>query len=271
MNEREKAIAVFDSGIGGLTVAGEIARRMPEENIIYLGDTARLPYGSKSKETVIKYARKCVDFLISYDIKVIVIACNTVSSVALEDLRSRYDVPIIGVVEPGARAAVNISKNFRIGILGQEQTIKSKSYNHAIKKLVPHARIFSLSSPLLVPLAEEGWVDNDVAELVVCKYIEPMLKNSIDTLILGCTHYPLFKNTIARVIQGQFGKNIALVDSAVTLSEELKILLEEKQIKNINKNEGQRIFFVTDLPERFYKRTSLFFGSPFHNLEQVDI
>lgn len=271
MHDPRAPIGIFDSGIGGLTVAREIARRLPTEHLRYLGDTARLPYGSKSDETIRRYAERCVEFLVGQKVKAIVIACNTVSAVALPHLRARFDLPILGVVEPGARAAVNASVTRRIGVIGQEGTIRSRSYERAIQALDPTAKVFQQACPLLVPLAEEGWVDTDVARLVIRRYCRAFEDTHIDTLVLGCTHYPLFREPIAEEAPRVLGHGLTLVDSATTVTTELIELLAAQGLTNPATDDGTRRFTMTDLPERFQRQADRFFGAPFDRLEQVDL
>jgi glutamate racemase len=270
---RDAAIGIFDSGIGGLTVAREIARRLPHESLEYLGDTARLPYGSKSPETVTRYARKCVQFLQSEPIKAIVVACNTASALALPHLESELDVPILGVVGAGARAAAAGTRGGTIGVIGQEGTVRSGSYVRAIRALRPGARIVSHPCPLLVPLAEEGWIDNDVARRTVEVYLEPLAAARVDSLVLGCTHYPLFKPLISASFRERWELDVALVDSAEAVTDELQALLAERGLLRAP-DDGHpvtRRFFCTDAPERFERVGLRFFGEPFDSVGLVDI
>ncbi|MCK4690907.1 MAG: glutamate racemase, partial [Desulfuromonadales bacterium] len=184
---QHRAIGIFDSGVGGLTVCKEIMRRLPGENLIYLGDTARVPYGTKSAETVEQYALDAADFLVEQGVKLLVVACNTASAVALPVLRERFQLPVIGVIEPGAQRAVE-SQNRRIGVIGTEGTVNSGRYEEAIRQLLPDARVFTVACPLFVPLAEEGWAEHEVARLTAQEYLQPLLAAQIDTLVLGCTH-----------------------------------------------------------------------------------
>lgn len=264
------AIGIFDSGIGGLTVAREIARRLPHENLIYLGDTARLPYGSKSAQTVIKYAVRNVQFLAQSKLKAMVVACNTVSSVALPVLREVVSVPVLGVIEPGAKAAARATRNGTIGVIGTPGTIKSGKYDWGILQHLPTAKIYSKATPLLVPLAEEGWVGSEVASLVLKTYLNPMLAQGIDTLVLGCTHYPLFKPQLADLFANTFHQDVALVDSAVVLAEELVSILSAGDLLNPD-GPGQRRFFATDDPETFQKVGTQFWGDDFPLVQHVDL
>src|SRR5512146_487942 len=202
----DKAIGIFDSGIGGLTVFKEIVGALPQENIIYLGDTARVPYGIRSPQTVTRYSFENTQFLLSQEIKLLVVACNTASAISLGAVKKEYPLPVIGVLEPGARAAVSSTKSRKIGIIGTEATIGSGAYEKDIVRLAPDVSVFSLACPLFVSLAEEGWTDNDVAELVAEKYLSPLRGSGIDTLVLGCTHYPLLKSVVGQAV----GADIAL-------------------------------------------------------------
>ncbi len=265
----ERPIGVFDSGIGGLTVLKAIAELLPYEETIYLGDTARVPYGSKSAETVLKYSIEVSEFLLKFNIKLLVVACNTASAYALKSLKERLEVPVIGVVEPGARAAVNATKNGRIGVIGTEGTIKSSSYVEAIKGLKPDAEVFTKACNLFVPIAEEGLYESSVAELVTRLYLEELKDSGIDTLVLGCTHYPLLKGTIARFM----GEGIRLIDSAESTAAEVKELLKMTGLlgKGTESAGTRRRFFVTDSPDRFVKVGGLFFGERLERAELVDV
>ncbi|MCB9732925.1 MAG: glutamate racemase [Deltaproteobacteria bacterium] len=265
------AIGIFDSGIGGLTVAAEIVRRLPTEDIIYLGDTARLPYGTKSAETVIRYADRAVDLLLRYPVKMVVIACNTASAYALESLREGSELPILGVIAPGARAAVAATTTGRIGIAGTEATVRSKAYQKAITALRPDAELTTRAWPLLVPLAEEGWVDHPVARLTLRTYLEPMVAAGVDTLVLGCTHYPVFKRVIEDLLATELGGYpLALVDSAEAVTTELDALLTEREL-HAPTREGRRSFFCTDAAERFGRVGATFFPEDVAPVFPVDI
>jgi len=196
----ENPIGIFDSGVGGLTVLKEISKLISTENIVYLGDTARVPYGIRSAETVVKYSIECADFLFKKQIKMLVVACNTSSSVSLHVLRERFPIPVIGVIEPGVRAALKVTKNGKIGIIGTEATVQSESYAKKIKSLNPNIEVISIACPLFVPLVEDGILEGTIAELVVERYLKDMKNSGIDTLILGCTHYPLLKKKLFRNI-----------------------------------------------------------------------
>src|SRR5512146_2652664 len=219
----QKAIGIFDSGIGGLTVLKQIVATLPGENIIYLGDTARVPYGIRSPETVTRYSFENTSFLLSQEIKLLVVACNTASAISLEAVKKEYPLPVIGVLEPGARAAVAATRSGKVAVIGTEATIGSGAYEKAIRKIAPDAEVISLACPLFVPLAEEGWTDNDVARLVAEKYLSPLRGSGIDTLVLGCTHYPRLKPVIA----GAVGPAVALIDSASETAKEVSDVLEK--------------------------------------------
>ncbi len=262
-----RPIGVFDSGIGGLTVLREITRLMPSEDTIYLGDTARVPYGSKSKETVERYAIEDARFLVRRGVKMIVVACNTASAFALERLKLELKVPVIGVIEPGARAAVRVTRSKKVGVIGTEGTIKSNAYSSAIKAINPDIAAFAKACPLFVPLVEEGWLRDDVTKEIALHYLEGFKKLEIDTLVLGCTHYPLLKETIA----GALGPGVVLIDSAAATAEEVKRSLAQAKLLNASDAFGAHRFFVTDSPERFVAVGRRFFGETLDNAELVEL
>lgn len=245
-NNNESPIGVFDSGVGGLTVVKEIQRFLPAENIVYFGDTARVPYGSKSRKTVLTYSRQIVEFLKTRNVKTIVIACNTASSLALTELEKEVDIPIIGVVKPGVKAALNKTKNGRIGVIATTSTIGSGLYPELIKKDAPDAEVFVKACPLLCPLAEEGWVDDEITDSVIRRYLDELIKNDIDTLILGCTHYPLLINAFNRIV----GDNIKLVNPACETAVSLKALLTEADLMNPGEKEPEYSFYSSDTTDR---------------------
>ena len=263
----QKAIGIFDSGIGGLTVLKEIVAKLPDENIIYLGDTARVPYGIRSAETVTRYSFENTQFLLAQEIKMLVVACNTASAISLEAVKKEFPLPIIGVLDPGARAAVRTTRSRKVGVIGTEATIRSGAYEKAIKKLAPDVHVHSLACPLFVPLAEEGWTDNDVAELVARKYLAPFQDTGIDTLVLGCTHYPLLKTVIGKVI----GPGIALIDSATETAKEVADVLEKLKWRGNGIGEGIRKYYVTDTPARFEQIGKRFLGDSMLRAEQVKV
>src|SRR5512145_1255809 len=226
MANRDSAIGVFDSGIGGLTVLHKIIEALPRENTIYLGDTARSPYGTKSVETVLRYSFENSEFLVEKDIKLLVVACNTSTAIALGRLRERFTIPVIGVIEPGVRRAVQSTKNKKIGVIGTDATIQSGAYTRALKAADSTIEVYSRACPLFVPLVEEGWTDNAVVQLTVKNYLGSLKQSGIDTLILGCTHYPLLK----KPIHGFMGKAMRLVDSAEEIAIEVAALLKRQSL-----------------------------------------
>jgi len=243
-------IGVFDSGVGGLTVAREIMRQMPEERIVYFGDTARVPYGSKSQDTIIRYSRQIIRFLKTKEVKAIVVACNTASAFALETIRPELDIPIIGVVKPGAKVAALGTKNGKIGVIGTEGTIKSEIYTKTIHRENENEEVIGKACPLFVPLVEEGWIKDPVTIAVAKRYLEPFKVLDIDTLILGCTHYPLLRSTVHQIM----GDTVNLVNPAYETAVELKSLLEEQRIANDgNHIEGELKyqFYVSDAADKF--------------------
>lgn len=262
---RERAIGVFDSGIGGLTVVQQIVRLLPNEHVIYLGDTARTPYGTKSPETIRRYALENAEFLLDKGIKLLVVACNSVSAVALELLEDRVRVPVVGVIEPGARAAVSATRKRKVGVIGTEATIASGAYTRALKALDASLEVYTRACPLFVPLAEEGWVFNDVARAVARRYLTSLKRSGIDTLVLGCTHYPLLSAVIADVL----GPGVRLVDSALTTAQAVRELLISRSLVR-RAEPGSVSFFVTDLPERFIKVGHLFMGQPVESAVRIE-
>ncbi len=267
MEISEKPIGIFDSGIGGLTVLGQIMRLLPNENLIYLGDEARVPYGSKSPSTVIKYSIENTNFLIKKGIKLLVVACNTASALSLSVLREKFDIPIIGVIEPGVRKALEVSKNLKIGVIGTEATTKSDAYVREIIKNKLSAMVFQKACPLFVPLVEEGWVEEEVTYKIAEIYLSELREKEIDTLILGCTHYPLLKE----VIQKTIGSNVYLVDSAVETAGEVRRILERERMMRISGRERYIKFFVTDNPEKFSIMGKRFLGERIRNVEKIDL
>jgi len=269
-SEKEKsllnqAIGIFDSGVGGLTVFKEIERLLPREDIFYLGDTARVPYGTKSAETVEQYALEAGAFLVDQGVKILVVACNTASAVALPALRERFNLPVVGVIEPGSRSAAK-SRNGRIGVIGTEGTIGSGRYEEAITGFLPNARVFSTACPLFVPLAEEGWAEHQVAQLAAREYLQPLKQSGIDTLVLGCTHYPLLRKTL----QQEMGDEVDLVDSAEATATTVADLIHQQGLAR-TKDGGSHVFFVTDVPTRFVRVGQAFLGHELTQVKQVRI
>lgn len=250
-NDRSRApIGVFDSGVGGLTVAREIMRNLPNEHIVYFGDTARVPYGSKSKETVIRYSRQIIRFLLTQNVKAIVIACNTATALALDEVEKEFDIPIIGVVEPGAKVAAETTVNKKIGVIATESTINSDMYQRLITQRDPEITVYGKACPLFVPLVEEGWLKDPVTEEVARRYLGTLLAQDIDTLILGCTHYPLLRS----LLHGIVGDAVTLVNPAYETAKALERLLKEKNLENTGTkepvNEPYR-FYVSDAADKF--------------------
>ncbi len=262
----ERAIGVFDSGVGGLTVLKEMLRLLPGEELVYLGDTARVPYGTKSPHTVLRYAVEAASFLVDQRVKMLVVACNTASSVSLKALEERFNLPVVGVIEPGARKAVTLTRNGRVGVIGTEGTVASAAYTRAIHALAPDVEVYSAACPLFVPLAEEGWAEHPVAHLAAKEYLAPLVERGIDTLVLGCTHYPLLKNTLRQVL----GEGITLVDSAEETSRSVAEMLACRDLPRPNPP-GQTRFFVTDIPTRFVRVGGSFLGCPLDSVSQVSI
>ncbi|MGA1875854.1 MAG: glutamate racemase [bacterium] len=262
-----KPVGVFDSGLGGLTVVREILHTLPMEDIVYLGDTARVPYGVKSPDTVTKYALQNTHFLLGQQVKVVVVACNTASAFSLNRLRSHISLPCLGVIEPGARVAVNQTTNGRIGVIGTTGTISSQAYDQALKEIDPEVEVFSRACPLFVPLVEEAWIDNSITYKVAETYLAYFKTKDIDTLILGCTHYPLLKRAISDIL----GPKVTLVDSAVSLAEELRGVLLHTGLMNQKDRPGTLKLFVTDLPERFMDQGRLFLQRTIFPVEHIDL
>ena len=245
---KEAPIGVFDSGIGGLTVAKEIMHALPAESIVYFGDTARVPYGSKSPETIITYSRQIARFLMAQNVKAIVVACNTVSALALEIIKKEFDVPFIGVVKPGAKTAAQTTRNKKIGVIGTVGTISSGMYREFLKKTNPEVEVYETACPLFVPLVEECWLDDPITKQVAERYLAGLKKEQIDTLVLGCTHYPLLRKVIGQVM----GDDVTLVNPAYETAQELKYVLEDYHIlKEDTGKPGTHRFYVSDGAEKF--------------------
>lgn len=257
-------VGVFDSGVGGLTVLDAVRGRLPGESTVYLGDTARLPYGPKSPETVRRYARECADFLLGRGVKMLVVACNTASARALPGLREEVPVPVVGVVLPGAREAVERSRTGRIGVIGTRGTIESGAYQDAIRERRPDAFVRGVACPLFVPLVEEGWTDDEVARLTADRYLEPLLAEGVDALVLGCTHYPHLRGLLRRVA----GEGVELVEPARATAEEAARRLEERGLAAGGEGPTHR-YFVTDDAERFRSLAGAWMGEEIEHLEQV--
>lgn len=252
-----KPIGVFDSGIGGLTVVKALRKIMPLEDIIYFGDTARVPYGSKSPQTITQFAFQDAHFLITRQVKLIIVACHSVSSVCLEDLRKKFNLPIIGVIEPGVKAAVRTTKNNRVGVIGTHATILSGAYERIIKKLNSRIEIVAKPTPLFVPLVEEGWISHPITYQIAKIYLAPMMTEDIDTLLLGCTHYPLLKNTIKKAS----GNKIKIVDASLETALETRRVLENYNLTNQKKKPALLRFYLSDLTPHFPEIGQRFLGT----------
>lgn len=260
-------IGVFDSGVGGLTVVSEIMRQLPGENLVYFGDTARVPYGSKSKKTVLKYSKQIVRFLKTKNVKAIVVACNTASALALDEIADELDIPIIGVVKPGAKMAVETTRTGNVGVIGTESTIKSGIYNDYIRELNSDITVVSKPCPLFVPLVEEGLLEDRVTDDIVGRYLRVMKEYKVDSLVLGCTHYPLISNAIERFM----GKRVQLVNPAFETAKSLKELLIEQGMLNASKKKPEYQYYVSDGVEKFISFADNVL--PYHvtNTEIIDI
>ena len=260
-------IGVFDSGVGGLTVAREIMRQLPDENLVYFGDTARVPYGSKSKANIIHFSRQIIRFLQTKQVKAIVIACNTASALALDVVQEEFDLPIMGVVIPGARAAVRESKNNKIGVVGTEGTINSKLYSRLIKGLEPGASVIGKPCPLFVPLVEEGFAKHHITDEVIDIYLKDMKQSDIDTMILGCTHYPLLRSKV----KAYFGEKVHIVNPAYETAMDLKTLLKERGMENDSENLNKYKFYVSDAAEKFKQFANSILPYNVETIQQINI
>lgn len=264
---KENPIGVFDSGIGGLTVVKRIMELLPNENIIYFGDTARVPYGSKSNSTVIEYALQDAKFLMRRNVKMIVVACNTASSVALDTLQNSFDIPIIGMIEPGAKFALNNSSNKKIGVIGTYATINNLAYSQKIKELSNSVSVFEKACPLFVPFAEEGLTNHPATKLIAEDYLSELKNENIDTLILGCTHYPILSD----VIQSVMGDKVKLIDSGIAASVEVENYINARGIRNDSNNIGTAEFYVSDIQTKFKEVASRFLGREIKNIRHIDV
>lgn len=265
--EKDKGIGVFDSGIGGLTVVHALIERLPEEDIVYFGDSARVPYGTKSPETVLRFSRENLEFLKSRDVKMIVVACNTASAVALPTLQAEEDIPVTGVILPGARAAAAATRNGRVAVIGTTATIRSAAYEERLKAIDAGIEILSVPCPLFVSLAEEGWIDNEVTRLTAKRYLQPVIEFGADTLVLGCTHYPLLKNVISDIA----GEGVELVDSARECAKDVERILNENGLRTRDDSLGRIKVFMSDIPYRFSEIGERFLGRPLGDIEQIRV
>jgi glutamate racemase len=264
-NGDNRPIGVFDSGIGGLTVAKELFHLLPNESVIYFGDTARVPYGPKSPATVLRYSREAATFLLSKDIKMLVVACNTATAHAAADLANELPVPVIGVVEPGARAAAARTNSGRIGVIGTAGTIASGAYDAAVRRLVQDARVYAQPCPLFVPLIEEGLQEHKATHLIAEEYLAPLHEFDVDVLILGCTHYPL----LAPVIREILGPQVTLVDSAHETALEVRAVLEARDALRNEESQPRHDFYASDSPMRFREVGRRFLGEKVTNVDRV--
>jgi glutamate racemase len=265
--DKQKPIGVFDSGIGGLTVVKRLASALPNESIIYFGDTARVPYGSKSNSTVIEYSIQNTKFLLQKNIKALVVACNTASSIAMPELKKMFDIPIIGMIEPGSRMAVNKSISNKIGVIGTRATINNLAYSKEINKLNSSAEVIEIPCPLFVPLAEEGWIKHQATYEIAEEYLKGLREDKVDTLVLGCTHYPILSDVIQKVI----GSNVTLIDSGVASSEVIKLELEKLHLLSDLSKPGVQEYYVSDIPAKFKEVAESFLGREIDHVHKVDL
>ena len=264
----QSPIGVFDSGVGGLTVVHELVRRLPHESIIYFGDTARVPYGPKSAETVRRYSREAAAYLTSRNVKALVVACNTATAHAYDDLKDHLKIPVIGVIEPGARAAAQTTRSQRVGVIGTAGTIRSGAYDFAVRSLLPDARVYAQSCPLFVPIIEEGWSSHPAARLIAQEYLRPLHDLDVDVLVLGCTHYPLLRDVIAETM----GPAVTLVDSAAeTACEVEQVLSAADLLAPVGGEPGRLHFVASDSPLRFREVGRRFLGDVVRDVERVDV
>ncbi len=264
---RTNPIGFFDSGIGGLTVVKSVSQLMPNENIVYFGDTARVPYGSKSNETVVEYSIQAANFLLRKNIKLLIVACNTASSVALKELRKFLTIPVIGMIEPGAKMAIHESKNKIIGVIGTRATINNKAYSTELKKLNPKVKVYEKACPMFVPLAEEGWIDHKATEIAAKEYLIELKEKNIDSLILGCTHYPILMPVIQKVV----GKSVKLIDSGSPAAKIVEEYLNGRGLRNQSVHHGQSEFYVSDVPTTFREVAERFLGRKLTHLHKVEL
>jgi glutamate racemase len=269
---RDAPLGVFDSGLGGLTVVRALREALPDERLVYLGDTARVPYGTRGPATIIKYALGCAAHLVAREVKALVVACNTVSAVAPDRLRVELDIPVLGVIEPGARAAVEATRSGRIGVLATAGTISSGAYARAVSQVSTRSEVFGQPEPMLVPLAEEGWTEGDVPRLAVRRYIEPLAEADVDVVVLGCTHYPLLRSVIEEEARARIGPHVTVVDSAQAAARDVKAFLASRALTTENPGDGPPVqLLVTDMPRTFGEVASRFLGEQVGDVEQVDL
>jgi len=267
VNNSTSPIGIFDSGIGGLTVLKEIYEKLPHENTIYLGDTARVPYGIRSAETVTRYSFENSRFLSAKQIKILVIACNTASSISLDAVRESFSVPVVGVIEPGAKAAVAATRNKKVGVIGTEATVNSNSYTRAIQGIDSSIDVFSIPCPLFVPIVEEGWTEGQITEMVAERYLSAIREKGIDTLVLGCTHYPLLKPVLSKIM----GNGVRLIDSAIETAREIRDKLVSLSLLNSSSELVTHEFYVTDSPQKFLSVGERFLGRKIEHIEKTKL
>ncbi len=267
VSRSDNAVGIFDSGLGGLTVVREVQRQLPSEKVIYYGDTARVPYGNKSPETVARYAQQIGDFLLQHDVKAIVVACNTATAYALNELRKRYKVEVIGVIDPGVKAALDSTRNGSIGVIGTRGTIASGVYERALTAAQKNVRVTALATPLLVPLVEEDWLDHEASRLIVREYVAPLKAAKVDTVVLGCTHYPLLKAVLAQ----ELGPEVKLVDSAENAAAALAQVLKRAAILRESQTSGSLKIYVSDIPGAFGEMAARFLGTSIGSVERVPL
>jgi len=260
-------VGIFDSGLGGLTVYRQIRSLLPSENIIYLGDTARVPYGSKSTDTIRDFATQITRFLLDQPVKAIVIACNTASSLALDAVRSLTDLPVVNVIDPGVQEAVHATQNGHIAVIGTTATIESGAYTTQVQKVNPDIQVYATACPLFVPLVEEGWEDHPVAQQIAREYLDPLIRQNIDTLILGCTHYPILKPALKAILP----PHINIVDSSRVVARSVKEALTHHYLLNPQAKAGTDLFYVTDYPRKFTAISSRFLGYEPDHVQKISI
>ncbi len=263
-----RPIGVFDSGLGGLTAVKELMRQLPDESIVYFGDTGRVPYGTRSNETIVKYVKQDIRFLLNFDIKIIIIACGTASAVALQQVQSQFSIPIIGVVQPSVQRAVKATQNKKIAIIGTPGTINSNAYAKKIAEIDPEIKTFSTPCPMFVPLVENGYIDDQVATLVAEEYLKPLREEGVDTLIMGCTHYPLLRKTIAETM----GEGVRLIDPGAETAKHVKQILQHTHQLSDNRQQAHYQYYVSDSVEGFSRLGSMFLEKEINDsVEKIDI
>jgi glutamate racemase len=263
----KEPIGVFDSGFGGLTVLNSLIKNLPNENYIYFGDTARSPYGPRKADDIVRFVEEIIEFMLTYDTKLLVIACNTSSAIALEKVKKKFKVPIIGVIDSGVKSLAKFAPKSIVGVIGTEGTIKSKAYQKEIKKYNPKLKIIAKACPLFVPIVEEGLVNHDIAKVTAHYYLDELVEKNIESLVLGCTHYPLLKNTISQVV----GKKINIVDASMHIHEEVKDVLAKLKIENKESKNPFRKYFVSSDPEKFKMIANKVFGCKVEKVKEVKV